>query len=75
MRSKSAHEPEANVMSAADVWDDAQQIAAVLRKNLLKAEPAVRLRIPLSAFLSALDSLGRDELLILRQRVEERLAA
>jgi hypothetical protein len=75
MKRQSAHEPEAKLMSAADVWDDAQQIAEVLRQNLLKAEPAVQLQVPLSIFLSALDSLSRDELALLRQRVEERLAA
>lgn len=74
MKRKSAHEPKAKVMSAADVWDDAQQIAAVLRQNLLKAEPVVRLQIPLSAFLAALDNLNRDEFVILHKRVEERLA-
>ncbi|MBM3133789.1 MAG: hypothetical protein FJZ89_00560 [Chloroflexi bacterium] len=75
MKRKSVHEPEAKLMSAADVWDDAQQIAEVLRQNLLKAEPAVQLQVPLSVFLSALDSLSQDELVLLRQRVEERLAA
>jgi len=75
MKRKSAHEPKAKVMSAADVWDDAQRIANVLRSNLLKTEPAVRLEIPLSVFLSALEGLSRDELLILRNRVEERLAS
>jgi len=75
MKGKSVHEPQAKVMSAAEVWDDAQQIANVLRQNLLRAEPVIRLQIPLSVFLSALDSLNRDELMILRQRVEERLAA
>ncbi|PKO23045.1 MAG: hypothetical protein CVU38_06150 [Chloroflexi bacterium HGW-Chloroflexi-1] len=75
MSIKSAHEPEAEVMSAAEVWDDAQQIATVLRQNLLRAEPIVRLPIPFSAFLFALDGLSRDELMLLRQRVEERLVA
>jgi len=75
MRRKSAHEPEAEVMSAADVWNDAQQIADVLRQNLLKAEPMVQLQVPLSVFLSALDSLNRDELMVLHQRVEQQLAA
>lgn len=69
------HEPNATLMSASDVWEDAQTIANVLRKNLLKAEPVIRLPIPLSVFLSALDSFGHDELLILHQRVEEKLAA
>ena len=74
MKRKSAHEPEAKVMSATEVWDDAQQIATVLQQNLLKAEPVVRLQIPLSAFLSALDNLNRDELVILRKHLEDRLA-
>lgn len=75
MKHKSAHEPKAKVMDAAEVWDDAQRIANVLRQNLLNAEPAVHIRIPLSAFLSALDNLDHDELLVLRQQVETRLAA
>jgi len=74
MKRKSAHEPKAKVMSTAEVWDDAQQIAAVLCQNLLKAEPVVKLAVPLSAFLSALDDFSREELVILRKRVEERLA-
>ncbi len=75
MKPKSAHEPGAEVMSAMEVQQDARQVAKVLRQNLLKAEPAVQLEVPLSTFLSALDKLSRDELLILRQRVDERLAA
>lgn len=51
------------MMSAADVWEDAQQIADVLRQNLSKAEPMVPLQIPLSALLAALDNLGQEELL------------
>jgi hypothetical protein len=35
--SKSVHEPDARVMSVEDVRDDAQQIADVLRQNLIKA--------------------------------------
>ncbi|MBM4078424.1 MAG: hypothetical protein FJ272_09730 [Planctomycetes bacterium] len=61
-------------MRAAEVWDDAQQIAEVLRRNLLKADPMVRPQIPLSAFVAALDNFSREELTILRQRLEERLA-
>jgi len=75
MKRKSAHEPKARVMSAADAWDDAQQIASVLQRNLHKAEPVVRLQIPLSAFLAALDSLDRDELVILREQVQKHLTA
>ena len=75
MRTKTAHEPKARVMSAAEAREDADRIASVLRRNALKAEPTVGLRVPLSVFLSALDNFNRDELLILRKRVEERLAA
>jgi len=75
MSSQSAHEPEAKVMSAADVWNDADLIGAVLRQNLVRSEPFVKLQVPLSAYLFALDSLNRDELVLLRRRVDERLAA
>lgn len=75
MNNQSAHEPKAKVMSAADVWEDAQEVAEVLRRNLLRAEPVVRLQVPLSVFLSAVDNFNRDELLLLRRRIEERLAA
>lgn len=75
MKRKSVHEPKAKLMSAADVWDDAREIANVLTQNLLKAEPLVRLQIPLSFFLSALDDLSRDDLVILQKRLEERLTA
>jgi hypothetical protein len=75
MNSQSVHEPDAKMMSAAEVWDDAQQIAEVLRQNLSKAEPVVKLQIPLSIFLSAVDDFSQEELLLLRQRIEEHLAA
>jgi len=74
MNNQSVHEPEAELMSAAEVWDDAQQVAAVLRQNLLSAEPVIRLQIPFSALLLAVDTFNQDELLILRQRIDERLA-
>lgn len=75
MKRGSAHEPKAKVMSAPEVWEDAQQIADVLRENLLKAGPLVRLHVPLSVFLAALDNLSHDELLLLRKHVETRLTA
>lgn len=75
MQNPTVHEPEATMMSAADVWEDAQTLAGVLRTNLLKAEPVIKFQIPLSIFLSALDEFSRDELILLHHRVEERLAA
>ena len=61
-------------MSAAEVWDDAQEVTNALRQNSTKAEPIVRLQIPLSALLSALDNLKRDELIVLQKHVKTRLA-
>ncbi len=75
MKNRSAHEPDAKVMSAADVWDDAQQIADVLQHNSLKAEAVIQLQIPLMSFLSALDNFSHNELLILQEKVEERLVS
>lgn len=75
MKKKSAHEPKAKVMSAAEAWEDSQQILMALRQNLREAEPLVGLQIPLSVLLSAVDNLKRDELVILQKRVKTRLAA
>ena len=75
MLQKSVHEPEAQLMSATDVWNDTLQLTEVLRQNLLRSEPMVQLQIPFSLFLSALEEFNRDELVLLRRRVEERLAA
>jgi len=72
--SQSVHEPDAKLMSAEDVWADAQQVADLLQKNLSKVEPTIGLQVPLSMLLSALGSLGHDELVILRRRVDELLA-
>lgn len=74
MKSKSVHEPTAAVMSAAEVWEDAQQLAEILQQNAWRAEPVVKLPIPLSILLSLLDTLGWEELIKLRQHVEERLS-
>ena len=75
MEQKSVHEPKAQMMTASDVWNDALQLAEVLRQNLLRSEPMVRLQVPFSLFLSALEEFNHDELVVLRRRVEERLAA
>jgi hypothetical protein len=74
MSKKTAHEPEARIMSAEDVWNDAQRLNDVLRQNLLKSEPVVHLNVPLSFFLSALDTLDRDELIVLDNHIKQRLA-
>lgn len=75
MHTKTVHEAEATLMSADDVWEDAQLLADLLESNELRSEPKTRLQMPLSAFLSALEQFTREELTIVGQRVEERLAA
>lgn len=75
MQQKSVHEPDAKLMSADDVWEDAQQISSVLHRNQSQSESVVRLSIPLSVFVAALEQFSRDELIFVRQRIEERLAA
>jgi Fe-S-cluster formation regulator IscX/YfhJ len=74
MKAKSVHEPEAEVMGAEDVWDDAREIARALHENIQKADPVVQLQIPLSSLLSALEHFSREELEVLQRRVAERLA-
>ncbi len=74
MSLKTVHEPEAELMSAADVWDDSQRLAEVLRRNASESH-RVRLEIPLTNYLAALDELSHDELVMLREQVEERLAS
>ena len=74
MEPKTAHEPEAKVMNAMDVLDDARRLAQVLQRNASEKGHLEHLQVPLSAYLAALDELSRDELVILQQRVEERLA-
>jgi hypothetical protein len=75
MEQRSVHEPDAQLMSADDVWNDAVNLAELLHRNLLRSEPMVCLQIPFSLFLSALEEFNCEELDLLRRRVEERLAA
>ena len=75
MAIKSTHEPKAKVMSATDVWNDAQEIASLLKHNLQTAEPMVRFQMPLSTFLNAVENLDHEELLILQKHIETRLAS
>ncbi len=75
MDQRTAHEPEAEVMSATDVWDDAQRLAEVLQNNASERRQVVRLKISLSAYLSALDDLSQEDLMTLRRRLDQRLAS
>ncbi|MFN8493642.1 MAG: hypothetical protein U0350_38935 [Caldilineaceae bacterium] len=44
-------------------------------RHELVSEPIVQLQIPLSVLLSVVDTLNPDELKILHERIEEKLAA
>lgn len=74
MATKSTHKAKARVMSANDVWEDAQEIALLIKKNLQKSDPVVKLQVPLSMFMSAVENLNREELLMLSRRIDEKLA-
>lgn len=74
MSGKTTHEPEEEVMSTDDVWDDAQRLHELFRQRQGLSEQVVHLQVPLAAFLAALDSLSQDDLLRVRERVEQRLA-
>ena len=74
MNAKSVHEPEAALMSAEDAWDDAQRMTRLLQENAAQTEPLVHLDVPFSYFLSVLDTLNRNDRVLLHERIEERLA-
>lgn len=51
-----------------------EAVNQALRHELV-LEPVVQLQIPLSALLAVVDTLNRNELKILHERIEEKLAA
>ena len=69
MTIKTVHDPDAEVMSAEDVWNDSETIAAVLRRRLI-----AKSELPVSVVLAALDNFGTDELVLVRERVLQKLA-
>lgn len=75
MPNKTVHEPDAELMSANDVRNDAQRLAEIVQRNARNQPRSFQLQIPLSAYLSALDDLNQEELEILRERVDQRLAS
>ncbi len=62
-------DPEERAEELAELLEDRDEYLAE------QAEHVVRLQVPLSAYLAVLDDLNRDELVILRTRLEERLAS
>ncbi|MDA1051290.1 MAG: hypothetical protein O3C40_12530 [Planctomycetota bacterium] len=73
MTNQTPHEPNAPVMSAADVWEDSETLSQVLRDRF-RTEMTDRGEIPFPAFLAALDTFTRDELSLVRERITEKLA-
>jgi len=71
---KSIHEPGAQLLSAQDAIRDAERLQALLLRNRQRAEREVQLRVPFTAIIQAVDQLEADELRLLAQRLEERLA-
>lgn len=75
MKRKSAHEPSAKVMSAADTIADANRLKDLFRQQALRSAPTVEPCIPLASFLAALDHFPRKDLLEVKQKLDERLMA
>ena len=69
----SVHEPEAELLSAEDAIQDAEQLGMMFRQRR-RAEESVPLRVPLWVLLEALDSLEPETLHEVVQRAEARLA-
>ena len=73
MKNRTAHEPDEEVMDAEDVWNDAQDLAGLLRQNLSQTEPVIQLQIPLSVLFAAVNGLNQEELQLLKEHVEDRI--
>jgi hypothetical protein len=71
---KSIHEPGAQLLSAQDAIQDAERLRALVLRNRQRAEREVQLRVPFMVIIEAVDQLEVDELRLLAQRLEERLA-
>lgn len=72
---KSVHEPNAPLLSAQDVIQDAERLRGLLGRNRQQAEREVQLRVPFTVILKMIDQLEPGELRLLAQRLEDRLAA
>jgi hypothetical protein len=62
------------LLSAQDAIQDAERLRALLLRNRQQAEREVQLRVPFTVIIEAVDQLEADELRLLAQRPEERLA-
>ena len=71
---KSIHEPRAQLLSSQDAIRDAERLQVLLLRNRQQAEREVQLRVPFTVIIEAVDQLEADELRLLAQRLEERLA-
>ena len=74
-KQKSIHEPDAPLLSAQDAIQDAGRLQELLWRNRQQAEQEVQLRVPFTVILKAIDQLEANELRLLVQRLEDRLAA
>ena len=74
VKQKSIYEPGAQLLSAQDAIQDAERLQGLLLRNRQRAEREVQLRVPFTVIIEAVDQLEADELRLLAQRLEERLA-
>ena len=71
---KSIHKPRAQLLSSQDAIRDAERLQALLLRSRQRAKREVQLRVPFTVIIEAVDQLEADELRLLAQRLEERLA-
>ncbi len=62
------------MLSAQDAIQDAERLQALLLRNRQRAQREVQLRVPFTVIIEAVNQLEADELRLLAQRLEERLA-
>jgi len=75
VKQKSIYEPGAQLLSAQDAIQDAERLQGLLLRNQQRAKREVQLRVPFTVIIEAVDQLEADELRLLAQRLEERLAS
>lgn len=74
METTTVHEPDEELLDAEAAIQDADRLHMLWRQSS-QDEPAMQVRIPLWVLLAALDDLEPAALHLIKQRIEQRLAA
>ena len=74
MKPRTVHEPEAELMSAADVIADADRLHELFERKKREQKPAPS-PLSLASVLAAIGEFSKMDLLVVKQRLEARLLA